>query len=124
VIVRSFIDEMDLAYSAADLVLCRAGATTLAELSVLGLPSILIPYPQAAADHQTHNAQAVAEQGAAVMLRDDELQRLESVLFTLLDDDETLARMSASSTALGRPRAAFEIAEAVIRLAEHKEGRS
>ena len=124
VVVRSFIDEMDLAYSAADLVLCRAGATTLAELGVLGLPAILIPFPQAAADHQTHNARAVAEKGAAVMLRDDELGRLADTMFPLLDDDAALAGMADAAQALGRPRAAFEIAEAVIRLAEQQEGRS
>lgn len=124
VVVRPFIDEMDMAYSAADLVLCRAGATTLAELGVLGLPAILIPYPHAAADHQAHNAAAVAENGAALVLRDEELGALEDTLFPLLDDDDTLADMAAASTALGRPRAAFEIAEAVIRLAEQKEGRS
>ena len=124
VVVRPFIDEMDLAYSAADLVLCRAGATTLAELGVLGLPSVLVPYPHAAADHQTHNANAVADKGAAVVLRDDALGELERVLFPLLDDDDALARMSAAAASLGRPDAAFHIAEAVIRLAEEKEGRS
>ncbi|MCB2206289.1 undecaprenyldiphospho-muramoylpentapeptide beta-N-acetylglucosaminyltransferase [bacterium] len=121
VVVRPFIDEMDMAYSAADLVLCRAGATTLAELGVLGLPAVLVPYPHAAADHQTHNATAVADSGAAVMLRDSELDRLEGTLFTLLDDDPALARMAQASAQLGRPQAAFHIAEAVIRLAEQKE---
>ena len=121
VIVRSFIDEMDLAYSAADLVVCRAGATSLAELGVLGLPAILVPYPHAAADHQYRNAAAVAEAGAAAVLRDSELDRLEGTLFHMLDDDKALAGMSAAAESLGRPRAAFDIANAVIRLAEEKE---
>jgi UDP-N-acetylglucosamine--N-acetylmuramyl-(pentapeptide) pyrophosphoryl-undecaprenol N-acetylglucosamine transferase len=121
VIVRQFIDEMDFAYSAADLVVCRAGATSVAELTVLGLPAILVPYPQAAADHQYKNAVAIAEQGAAVVLRDNELEKLEDMLFTMLDDDTTLTQMSTAALALGRPRAAFDIAEAVIRLAEEKE---
>jgi UDP-N-acetylglucosamine--N-acetylmuramyl-(pentapeptide) pyrophosphoryl-undecaprenol N-acetylglucosamine transferase len=121
VIVRQFIDEMDLAYSAADLVLCRAGATSLAELTALGIPSLLVPYPHAAADHQYRNAVALAETGAALVLRDEELGRLERELFALLDDSAALLRMGAAAEAAGRPRAAFDIAEAVIRLAE--EGR-
>lgn len=121
VIVRPFIDEMDQAYSAADLVICRAGATSLAELGVLGLPAILVPYPHAAADHQYKNAAAVAEAGAAIVLRDSELERLEGMLFHLLDDAKALTGMASASSSLGRPRAAFDIAQAVIRLAEEKE---
>lgn len=121
VVVRPFIDEMDLAYSAADLVLCRAGATSVAELTALGMPAILVPYPQAAADHQYKNAAAVAAQGAARVLRDSELDRLEAELFALLDDDKALERMAGASAKLGRPGAAFDIARAVIRLAEDQE---
>lgn len=122
VIVRPFIDEMDLAYSAADLVLCRAGATSIAELTALGLPSLLVPFPKAAADHQYRNAVALADLGAALVLRDDELGRLERDLFALLDDRPARARMAAAAQSAGRPRAAFEIAEAVIRLADKREG--
>lgn len=118
VIVRQFIDEMDVAYSAADLVLCRAGATSIAELTALGTPSLLIPYPHATADHQYKNAVALAEQGAAHVLRDEELHRLERELFSLFDDSATLMRMAEAATVAGRPRAAFDIAEAVLRLAE------
>jgi len=121
VVVRPFIDEMDQAYSAADLVLCRAGATSVAELGVLAIPAILVPYPHAAADHQDKNAVAVAARGAARVLRDSELSRLETELFSLLDDEKELARMTAAAAALGRPRAAVDIAEAVIRLAERQE---
>ncbi|MBN1449076.1 MAG: undecaprenyldiphospho-muramoylpentapeptide beta-N-acetylglucosaminyltransferase [Bacteroidetes bacterium] len=121
VVVRPFIDEMDMAYSAADLVLCRAGATSVAEMTVLGIAAILVPYPHAAADHQYKNAVAIAAEGAARVLRDSQLSRLESELFSLLDDDRELARMATASAALGRPRAAFDIAEAVIRLAEGQE---
>ena len=118
VIVRPFIDEMDMAYSAADLVLCRAGATTLAELTALGLPALLVPYPHAAANHQEKNAGALADAGAAQLLHDNDLARLEQTLFPLLDDGPTLARMADAAAAAGRPRAAHDIAEAVIRLAE------
>jgi UDP-N-acetylglucosamine--N-acetylmuramyl-(pentapeptide) pyrophosphoryl-undecaprenol N-acetylglucosamine transferase len=122
VVVRAFIDDMDKAYSAADLVLCRAGATSLAELSVLGLPAILVPYPFAAADHQYHNAKAMADAGAALVLRDADLHMLEGQLFRLLDDDATLRAMTAASSALGRPQAAFDLAQAAIRLAETGKG--
>ncbi len=122
VIVRPFIDEMDHAYSAADLVLCRAGATSIAELTVLGIPSVLVPFPHAAADHQYKNAVALSEQGAAMVLRDEELNRLERELFSLLDDSAALARMSAAARDAGHPRAAYDIAEAVIRLAEKGAG--
>ena len=118
VVVRQFIDEMDIAYSAADLVLCRSGATSLAELTALGIPSLLVPYPHATADHQYKNAVALAETGAALVLRDEELGRLERELFSLLDGKAALARMAEAAAGAGRPRAAFDIAEAVIRLAE------
>ncbi|MBE0643459.1 MAG: undecaprenyldiphospho-muramoylpentapeptide beta-N-acetylglucosaminyltransferase [Bacteroidetes bacterium] len=122
VIVRPFIDEMDRAYSAADLVLCRAGATSIAELTALGIPSLLVPFPHAAADHQYKNAVALAQDGASLVLRDEELERLERELFSLLDDGPTLARMAEAASAAGSPHAAFDIAEAVIRLAEQGAG--
>ncbi len=122
VIVRPFIDEMDLAYSAANLVLCRAGATSIAELTALGIPSLLVPFPHAAADHQYKNAVALAQNGAAMVLREEELGRIERELFSLLDDGAALTRMADAATEAGRPRAAFDIAEAVIRLAEQGAG--
>ncbi len=122
VVVKAFIDDMDKAYSAADLVICRAGATSLAELTVLGIPAVLVPYPYAAADHQYHNAKAMAEAGAALVLRDSELGVLEGQLFRLLDDDTALRGMSEASAAMGRPRAAYDIAEAALRLAESSKG--
>src|SRR5207244_4284396 len=71
---QEYIFEMHLAYGAADLVVCRAGASSLAELSFLGKPAILIPYPFAAKDHQTKNAEAFHMAGAAEVLRDSELK--------------------------------------------------
>jgi UDP-N-acetylglucosamine--N-acetylmuramyl-(pentapeptide) pyrophosphoryl-undecaprenol N-acetylglucosamine transferase len=68
-----FVERMDLAFALADLVLCRAGASTMAELAVAGLPAILVPYPYAAADEQTANAAALADAGAAVLIRDADL---------------------------------------------------
>jgi len=117
VAVRAFIDEMNVAYSAADLVVCRAGATSLAELTALGIPAILVPYPGATADHQTKNACALADGGAARMLADADLDMLGDVLFDLLNEGATLREMAEASRRMGHPRAAFDIADAVIRLA-------
>ena len=71
--VHEFISRMDLAYSAADVVISRAGAGTISELCLVGKPVILVPSPNVAEDHQTKNALALAEKDAAVMIRDDEL---------------------------------------------------
>jgi UDP-N-acetylglucosamine--N-acetylmuramyl-(pentapeptide) pyrophosphoryl-undecaprenol N-acetylglucosamine transferase len=116
--VHKFIERMDLAYAAADLAVCRAGASTLAELMVVGLPSILVPYPFAAADHQTENARAMVEANAAMMVKDSELrERLLTTLRELIGDETKLATMSAKAKSLGRPDAARVIADAVLALA-------
>lgn len=123
VVVRPFIDEMNVAYSAADVAVCRAGATSLAELTVLGIPAILVPYPHAAADHQTKNALALAEAGAARLLRDSDLDALGGTILDLLQDAAALRDMAECSRRMGHPRAAFEIAEAVQRLAHSSPSR-
>jgi UDP-N-acetylglucosamine--N-acetylmuramyl-(pentapeptide) pyrophosphoryl-undecaprenol N-acetylglucosamine transferase len=113
-----YITEMEFAYGAVDLVLCRAGATTIAEITRAGLPSILVPYPFAAADHQTENAQAMVEEGASVLIKDGELaERLVGQLRDLAGDRERLHGMSLRARALAAPRATEVLAEAVIRLA-------
>ncbi len=102
-----FLDDMVSAYAQAHLVLCRAGATTLAELTAAGRPAILIPYPFAAADHQTANARILADQGAALLLPQSELAAatLAPLLGNLLNDRPTLLRMAQSARALGQPSA-------------------
>ena len=111
-----FIERMELAYAAADLVVCRSGASTLAELTVLGLPSILVPYPHATADHQTANAQHVAKAGGAVLIPDDELdgQRLVDEVHPLLADAARLQAMADGARSVGRPDAAHRVAEMVV----------
>jgi UDP-N-acetylglucosamine--N-acetylmuramyl-(pentapeptide) pyrophosphoryl-undecaprenol N-acetylglucosamine transferase len=110
-----FIDRMEYAFGAADLVLCRAGATTIAELTRVGKPAVVVPYPLAAADHQTHNAQAMADAGAAVMIADTEIKRkLKESVLGLLSDASRLERMSKASGLLGKPHAASEIAAAIL----------
>lgn len=117
--VYKFINEMEFAYAAADLAVCRAGATTVAELTRAGMPAVLVPYPYAAADHQTDNARALADNGAAIIILDSQLQeRLLSTVTELLADISRLNAMAEKARALGKPNAAVALAEAVINLAK------
>ncbi len=113
--VLPFIDDMAKAYEDADLVLCRAGATTVAELTVCGRPAVLIPFPFAVDDHQTANAKALADVGAAMHLPQRELsvQRLLEVVGGLARDPSRLATMAAAAKSQGRPEAARAIADVV-----------
>ncbi len=118
--VAPYIEEMGPAYAAADLVVCRAGASTLAELTNLGKPSILVPYPYAAADHQRHNALALVRAGASLMIEDDRFggeEALRTIMATL-DDREALGRMGAASRGQGHPAAASELAARIIALSK------
>jgi hypothetical protein len=107
---------MDLAYALADLTVCRAGATTVAEITACGLPSIFIPYPYATARHQEANARAVQRAGGASVLLDEDLtgevlaERIES----LIDHEERLVAMSERAAAFGRPDAAARVADLVM----------
>lgn len=117
---QPYIDRMDLAYAAADVAVCRAGATSLAELTVLGLPSVLVPYPHAAADEQTANARALAAAGAATMVADADLDAASLVAACegWLTDDERHSHAVAAARALGRPDAAERVAELVVAAAD------
>ncbi len=116
--IAPYVEEMEFAYGTADLVLCRAGATTIAELARAGLPSVLVPYPFAAADHQTENARAMVDGGASLMVADAELAaRLVPVLRELVADRGRLREMGLRARTLAAPRAAEVLAESVIRLA-------
>jgi UDP-N-acetylglucosamine--N-acetylmuramyl-(pentapeptide) pyrophosphoryl-undecaprenol N-acetylglucosamine transferase len=113
-----YITGMEFAYGAADLVVCRAGATTIAEITRAGLPSVLIPYPFAAADHQTENARAMVEQEASVLIGDGDLaERLGPELRALVGDRARLRAMSIRARSLAAPRATDILAGSVIRLA-------
>ena len=115
--VSAFIDRMEYAYNACDLAVCRAGATTIAELTRLGKPALLIPYPHAAADHQTENARTLTESGAADLLPDHEvMEKLPGILPGLLSDSR-LGAMAVQSRKLGKPGAARGIAQRVLGLA-------
>jgi|SRR5215211_1629937 UDP-N-acetylglucosamine--N-acetylmuramyl-(pentapeptide) pyrophosphoryl-undecaprenol N-acetylglucosamine transferase len=114
--VVPFIDRMDLAYAAADLVLTRAGGSTIAELTVAGVPAVLVPLARATAGHQAANARAVAVTGGAVVVDDPDLAgpRLAATVAPLLVDPERLAAMAKAMRGLGRPDAAQELAALVV----------
>jgi UDP-N-acetylglucosamine--N-acetylmuramyl-(pentapeptide) pyrophosphoryl-undecaprenol N-acetylglucosamine transferase len=116
--LEPFIEEMEFALAAADLVVCRAGATTIAEVARAGLPSVLIPYPFAAADHQSDNAAVMEQAGASVVLRDvDAGKQLLSVLQRLIGDPERMRTMVDRAKSMGAPGATETLAGAVLRLA-------
>ncbi len=109
--VFGFIDPVADAYAAADLVVGRAGMMTGAELCAWGLPSVLVPLPTAAGDHQRHNAEALVAAGAAAMIRQRDLtpQRFGATVEALIHDPDRLADMAVAAHARGRPNAADEI---------------
>ena len=119
VVVRGFFDPMGAAYRAADLVVARAGAMTVAELCAGGKPSILVPLPTAAADHQTHNARALAAAGAAIHLPEQELTAysLAAHVTQLLGDPSRLQSLAVTARARGNPNAAREIMSRILTLA-------
>jgi len=115
--VYRFIERMENAFAACDLALCRSGASTIAELTLAGIPSVLVPSPFAAADHQPENARAMAEGGAAVMCRDGELETgLLPLVLELLDDPARRQAMGKRARMLAKPDAARVLAQSVLGL--------
>ena len=116
--VMSFCDRMEVAYSAADLVVGRSGAATLAEIAAFGLPSILIPFPLAAGDHQLHNARVFERAGAARLIEQSQLLslhtesgwRLADAMSDLLQDDDQREQMAAAAQSIAVTNAAERIA--------------
>lgn len=117
--VTPFIERMDQAYASSDLVLCRAGAMTIAELTVFGKAAILVPYPFAIYDHQRGNAESLQARGAADMILDQELSGalLAERIRGYYGDRAKLGRMAAAARELGRPDAAARIVDACYALA-------
>lgn len=116
--VLPFIERMDYAYAAADVVICRAGASTVSELQLIGKPVIFVPSPVVAEDHQTANARALVECDAAMMVVDDEA--VESGLaaaLELLRDKKQMDKMSRNMRSMGRPNAAADVATIIEELA-------
>jgi len=111
--IVGYIDEPEVAYWAADLILCRSGASTLAELCAVGLPAILVPYPYAYADHQMKNARVLEKRGAAVVVNEKTATggELANHIAALHRDGERLRRMAAASIGLAQPDAALNVAK-------------
>ncbi|HUN54519.1 MAG TPA: undecaprenyldiphospho-muramoylpentapeptide beta-N-acetylglucosaminyltransferase [Smithella sp.] len=120
--VTEFIVDMAAAYADADLIICRAGATSLAEIAAAGKAAILIPYPWAANDHQSKNAQALAKEGAAVVIPEREIggTNLFDVIENLLWDEKKLHQMEENSLRLSRIDAAATIVDSCIQLMVEK----
>ena len=116
--VVEFIEDMSSAYARAELVVCRAGATTLSELTVAKKASILIPFPFATDNHQEVNAQSLVKAGAALMFRESELtgQQLATEIRRLKDNPEARRQMEKKAGLLGRPEAAKELADVLVDL--------
>jgi UDP-N-acetylglucosamine--N-acetylmuramyl-(pentapeptide) pyrophosphoryl-undecaprenol N-acetylglucosamine transferase len=123
--VLPYIEDMASAYALCDLALCRAGGTTLAELTALGVPAVLVPLPIAAHDHQRRNASLVAGAGAALLMEQADFAtgRLAAALVGLLCNGPCLARMRAASLRLGRPNATKDVAERLMRLMDGRTTR-
>lgn len=120
--VHPFIENMSEAYRRADLVVCRAGATTLSEVTVSKKPAILVPYPYAADNHQELNAKAMVDAGAAILLVERGLdgRRLADEILGLYRDRERLSRMEQAASRAGRPEAAREIIDACAELVKRR----
>jgi UDP-N-acetylglucosamine--N-acetylmuramyl-(pentapeptide) pyrophosphoryl-undecaprenol N-acetylglucosamine transferase len=118
----AFIDDMARRYAEADLVICRAGAVTVAELSAGGVASVLVPFPHAVDDHQTANARFLADRGAAVLMpqQDMNAQSLAQLIRSL--DRARLLEMAKKARALGKPDAARVVAQRCMQLAEARAG--
>lgn len=121
--LAEFFHDMPRRVASAQLVICRAGASTVSELTAIGRPSILVPYPSAMDDHQTANAKPLAEAGAAILAQEAGLtgEALAAHIRAILEDPQTATNMAAAARQLGRPNAASDLADLVERLAEKEQ---
>ncbi|MDX1438989.1 MAG: undecaprenyldiphospho-muramoylpentapeptide beta-N-acetylglucosaminyltransferase, partial [Rubricoccaceae bacterium] len=118
-----YLDRMDLAYAAADLAVCRSGAITCSELAATRTPAILVPSPNVTADHQTKNARALSDVGAAQLIPESDLEKqLARLVLGLLHDEDGLSAMRDELARLARPNAAKKIADHVVGLAVERGG--
>ncbi|WPR72713.1 undecaprenyldiphospho-muramoylpentapeptide beta-N-acetylglucosaminyltransferase [Flavobacterium sp. NG2] len=115
--VVSFIERMDLVYAAADVIISRAGASSVSELCIVGKPVIFIPSPNVAEDHQTKNARAIVDKKGALLLKEHELDELFRVVFeALLKDEGKQAQLSENIKELALPEATKQIADVIVKL--------
>lgn len=121
VVVTQFISDMGAAYKSADLVISRAGAASISELQALGKPAILVPSPNVAEDHQTHNAMALVNRGAALIVKDSEArEKLVPLALSTIFDPEKLKEMSEKISEMGITDSASRIGDEVCRLLKRK----
>jgi UDP-N-acetylglucosamine--N-acetylmuramyl-(pentapeptide) pyrophosphoryl-undecaprenol N-acetylglucosamine transferase len=119
--VFAFIHRMDLAYAAADLVISRAGAGTISELSITAKPCILVPSPNVAEDHQAKNAMALAQKNAAIIIRDSEaVEKLFPAAVSTVQNHETLEPLADNIKMFAKFHAAEAIAEEVMKLMDNR----
>jgi UDP-N-acetylglucosamine--N-acetylmuramyl-(pentapeptide) pyrophosphoryl-undecaprenol N-acetylglucosamine transferase len=118
----AYVEDMPSLLAAGTIIVCRGGSSTLAEVTAVGLPAIVVPYPYAVADHQTYNARSLAEAGAAVMVKDGEFtgDRLVREVRALLSDAARLEAMRAASRSQGRPDAAQRVADLLSEVAANQ----
>jgi UDP-N-acetylglucosamine--N-acetylmuramyl-(pentapeptide) pyrophosphoryl-undecaprenol N-acetylglucosamine transferase len=121
--VFKFIEDMPAAVARADLVVCRSGASTVAEIAAAGKPAVFVPFPRAADDHQRINAEALARHGAAVVVEESKLEGvwLAETIAALLQDSQRLQQMSHAARELAHPNAASDIATMAARIAGIEE---
>ncbi|RKY93775.1 MAG: UDP-N-acetylglucosamine--N-acetylmuramyl-(pentapeptide) pyrophosphoryl-undecaprenol N-acetylglucosamine transferase, partial [Ignavibacteriae bacterium] len=119
--VFDFIEDMNYAYSATNLILARAGATTIAEILVLGIPSILVPSPNVVENHQYYNAKSLSDEGAAILIEDKEIDlKIFDEVTVTINSDKKLTELKKNALLLAKPDAAKIIAKSAIKFAEVK----
>ena len=115
--VVAFIDRMDLVYAAADVVISRSGASSVSELCIVGKPTIFIPSPNVAEDHQTKNAKAISDKNGAILIRESELEtQFETVFSDLISSESKQAELSQNIKKLAKPNATKDIVEEIVKL--------
>lgn len=115
--VVAFIDRMDLVYAAADIVISRSGASSVSELCIVGKPTIFIPSPNVAEDHQTKNAKAISDKNGAILIRESELEtQFETVFYDLISNESKQAELSQNIKKLALPNATKQIADEIMKL--------
>ncbi|MBS9773722.1 MAG: undecaprenyldiphospho-muramoylpentapeptide beta-N-acetylglucosaminyltransferase [Tenacibaculum sp.] len=114
--VHQFLNKMDLAYASADVIISRAGASSVSELCIVGKPTIFIPSPNVAEDHQTKNAQAVSEKNGAILVKESELDNFSKTFENLLNDEDLRTKLSENIKKLALPNATRDIVDEVEKL--------
>jgi UDP-N-acetylglucosamine--N-acetylmuramyl-(pentapeptide) pyrophosphoryl-undecaprenol N-acetylglucosamine transferase len=120
--IKEYIYNPHIYMAAADILICRSGAITCAEVAALGIPSIMIPYPFAAGDHQTYNARVFEKEGAAIIMRDADVsaKSLYDAVMPIIDDQPRMQKMSESAKSLAKPMADRDITTQIFKLAGRK----